>query len=79
MKITEIRCPEHKFRLFGKLVVDKKTNMIEVKCRECTKKLNANKKENELKGSVYHYFDLSGFVETIIKYDKEEDDFKCQK
>ena len=71
----EIRCPEHAFRLFGKIiVVDKKTNLIEVKCRECTKRLNANKKEGNKIGNVYHYYDLAGLVETKIKYEGKEDD-----
>lgn len=74
MSVNEIRCPEHKFRLFGKIIVDKKTNLIEVKCRECTKRLNVNKKEKDKIGNVYHYYDLAGLVETKIKYDNKEDD-----
>jgi len=68
-----MRCPEHAFRLFGKIIVDKKTNLIEVKCRECTKRLNANKKENDKIGSVYHYYDLAGLVETKIKYSEKKE------
>jgi len=72
---NEIRCPEHKFRLFGKLVVDKQTNLVQVKCRECTKEINKSKNKDEPKASVYHYYDiLSGkikLVKTEIRYDEK--------
>jgi len=70
-ELKELRCPEHKFRLFAKIAVNKKikvdaeTNGIEVKCRECSKKYS------KLQGrevEVFHYFDLAGNVfETKIK------------
>jgi len=72
MKKIEIRCPEHNFRLFAKIVkVDKKTNCFEVKCRECSKEYT---KKMGYKVDVFHYFSLAGFVETkIIPKEKEVD------
>jgi len=69
-EIKEIRCPEHKFRLFAKIVkVDKKTNCFEVRCRECSKEYSRKMKQNV---DVFHYFNLLGFVETkIIAKEKE--------
>jgi len=66
---SEMRCPEHRFRLFGKIKVDQKTNCIEVKCRECSK---AYTKKYGKKVEVFHYFDLAGFVKTEVKPVKEE-------
>jgi len=64
-EIKEIRCPEHAFRLFGKVVkADKKTNCFEVKCRECSKMYSKKMKQ---KVEVFHYFNLCGFIETKIK------------
>lgn len=63
--LSDIRCPEHNFRLFAKIVkVNKKTNCFEIKCRECTK---AYTKKMKKKVEVFHYYDLAGFVETKIK------------
>ena len=66
----EIRCPEHKFRLFAKVVkVDKKSNCFEIRCRECSKEYSKNTKE---KVDVFHYYSLDGFVETKIVPVKKE-------
>jgi len=67
---TEIRCPEHKFRLFAKVVkVNKDTNCFEVRCRECSKEYT---RKMGKKVDVFHYYSLSGFVETkIIPVEKE--------
>ena len=66
----EIRCPEHKFRLFAKVVkVNKDTNCFEVRCRECSKEYT---RKMGKKVDVFHYYSLSGFVETkIIPVEKE--------
>jgi hypothetical protein len=73
MTVRELRCPEHNFRLFGKILckdgikVDKETNTIEIKCRECTKYYN-KKHDGDGEADVFHYFDGAGnFVETRIK------------
>lgn len=69
----EIRCPEHKFRLFAKVVkVDKETNCFEIRCRECSKAYTKKMIEKKLikkhqKVDVFHYFNLLGFIETKIK------------
>ena len=64
-EMTEMRCPEHKFRLFGKVVkVDPKTNCFEVRCRECSK---AYTKKMGKKVDVFHYFNLLKFLETKVK------------
>lgn len=69
-KVNEIRCPEHKFRLFAKVVkVNKKTNCFEIRCRECSK---AYTKKMKKKVDVFHYFNLKGFVETKIKSIEKE-------
>ena len=69
--MNEIRCPEHKFRLFAKVVkVDKKSNCFEIRCRECSKEYFKNTGE---KVDVFHYYNLNGFVETkIIPLKKKE-------
>jgi len=68
----EIRCPEHKFRLFAKVIkVDKNTNCFEIRCRECSK---AYTKKVGYKVDVFHYFNLLGFVETRIKVARKEGD-----
>ena len=66
----EIRCPEHKFRLFAKVVkVNKDTNCFEVRCRECSKEYT---RKMGKKVDVFHYYNLLGFVETkIIPVEKE--------
>ena len=67
---TEIRCPEHKFRLFAKVVkVNKDTNCFEVRCRECSKEYT---RKMGKKVDVFHYYNLSGFVETKIIPVKKE-------
>ena len=67
---NEIRCPEHNFRLFAKVVkVDKKTNCFEIRCRECSK---AYGQKMGYKVDVFHYFSLAGFVETKIIRKEEE-------
>ena len=68
--IQELRCPEHKFRMFGKVVkVDKKTNCIEIKCRECSK---ASSEKMKQKVNVFHYYNLEGFIESKIIPIKKE-------
>ena len=80
MDKNEIRCPEHKFRLFGKVVVENGTNLMQIKCRECTKEKN---KKLEEEGSndiveVFHYWDLAGNrIKTEIKYLKKEETNEC--
>jgi len=70
-KVKDLRCPEHSFRLFGKVVkVDKETNCFEVRCRECSKEYT---KKMGRKVDVFHYFNLLGFVETKIIPSKEVD------
>ena len=70
MKVEEIRCPEHKFRLFAKVVkVNKETNCFEVRCRECSKEYSKSMRQ---KVDVFHYYSLAGFVETkIVPIEKE--------
>ena len=64
-ELTEIRCPEHAFRLFAKVIkVDKKSNCFEIRCRECSKK---HSKKMGQKVDVFHYFNLEGFLESRIK------------
>jgi len=60
----DIRCPEHGFRLFAKVVKVKKDNCFEIKCRECSKAYTKRMKQDV---EVFHYFNLLGFVETKIK------------
>ena len=64
--VKEIRCLNHHFRMFAKVMaVDKDTNWIEVKCRECSK---SHSKKIGKKTEVYHYYNLLGeFMETKIK------------
>ena len=70
--LSDVRCPEHRFRLFAKrVIVDKNTNCFEIKCRECSK---AYTNKMGKKVEVFHYYDLSGFVETKIKLIKKEDE-----
>lgn len=75
MNTTDVRCPEHKFRLFGKIKVDKDTNWLEVKCRECTKEYNKNRMDNK-HVEVFHCYDLAiNRMETKIRYfEKKEED-----
>jgi len=69
---SEMRCPEHKFRLFAKVVkVDKDTNCFEIRCRECSK---AYTKKMKRKVDVFHYYDLAGLVETKIKTLRKEEE-----
>ncbi len=69
--VKEMRCPEHRFRLFAKVVrVDKNTNCFEIKCRECSKEYTKKMGRNV---EVFHYYDLAGFVETKIKLIKKEE------
>jgi len=64
-EITELRCPEHKARLFAKVVkVDPETNCFEIKCKECSKAYTIKMKQ---KVDVFHYFNLLKFLETKIK------------
>ncbi len=70
MDNEDLRCPEHKFRLFGKVVrVDKDTNCFEVRCRECSKAYT-NKMKQPV--DVFHYYNLAGFIETKIIPKNEE-------
>ena len=63
--LKEIRCLNHHFRMFAKVIkVDKETNWLEIKCRECSK--SYSKKMNK-KVEVYHYYNLLGeFMESRI-------------
>ena len=70
--VKEIRCLNYHLNLFAKVIkVDKETNWLEVKCRECSK--NYSKKMHK-KVEVYHYYNLLGeFMESrIINIEKEK-------
>jgi len=63
--VKEIRCLDHHFRMFAKVIkVDKETNWLEVKCRECSK---IHSQKIGKKVEVYHYYNLLGeFMESRI-------------
>lgn len=64
-ELNDIRCPEHRFRMFARVMkVEKETNLIEIKCRDCTKSYLKRRGE---KVEVFHYYNILGeFIETRI-------------
>ena len=71
----ELLCGRFHFRMFGKIRVvndDKRTNLIEFKCKECSRAVN--KQFSCPPGTeyeVFHYFDMEGnLVESELKQKK---------
>lgn len=71
-KKIEIRCPSNR-TMFFKFLADKQ--LIEVHCRECSKKWNKLKSPgaNNSKSFIFHRYDVKmNLVETVIVDGKEE-------
>lgn len=73
----ELLCGRFHYRMFGKIRIvndDKRTNLIEFKCKECSKAVNkqfSHKPNTEYE--VFHYFDMEGNpIESELRQKKIE-------
>lgn len=71
----DILCNRFRYRMFGKIKVvndDKRTNLLEFKCKECAKAVNRQFSRPEgTEYEVFHYYDLKGdYMESELKLKK---------
>ncbi len=81
LKGKELRCSRFGYRMFGKVVVindNKRSNLLEFKCKECSKSVNKQFSHPlNTEYEVFHYYDMEfNLVESDLrlttKIDKEE-------